>query len=723
MSNISTFGTFTVARLGIYASQKAIDIVANNIGNINTTGYTRQDIDQISLNMGATDRFNSMYNTRIGSGAFVIGVNQSRDQYLDILYRDEQASVGAMEGKLDALKRIDLVLDEVGRGDDEAGVIEAQFNTMIQQLEALTTKGPGRDEFDSLFRSSATSLVNTLHSYSSELQTLSENMRDNLHKEVDNVNTILERIRDLNASIRKTQLYGGNSLEQQDERNLLLDELSAYTRITVSKEKEYMGDNIYLDKIVVRTADVPERTLVDGIFGSKISIKQDGDGNDDPNFTLELSPLYNGNGAKLKLEDQYIGTLKLGDPVYTAGEVSDSSPLTVFESQADAEEILNYLVENDEDNTYAIEEIQDEDGNVTGYKIQKNEEDQHITTSYPDKQFATEEDEELEEGQEPVEADSFSKEEAEKIVGILNATAPRETDGEGRTLVTEYRAVKTDGSGEDATFEIQQFQTYYGQTELNEQDFYGKLQAAREALTRQGIFSTEEQIQNDPDATIKRGIPYYQKVLDVMANSLASVLNDANVAEGPLFSNSSEGNDTEGITAANISISKNWANGSLKVDTSSDKGERSTANENLTRILSLLSSSDIKFTAQGAAGFQEVQRDENGDPVLDEKGNPVYVMNNDARSQEVFFTGTFQELLTNHMEGNLASDIQIANTMLGNYQSVSEELYVDRDGVMGVDLNDEVISMMMYQKSYSAACRLMTVYDQMIDKLINGMAV
>ena len=37
-----------------------------------------------------------------------------------------------------------------------------------------------------------------------------------------------------------------------------------------------------------------------------------------------------------------------------------------------------------------------------------------------------------------------------------------------------------------------------------------------------------------------------------------------------------------------------------------------------------------------------------------------------------------------------------------------------------MDLNDEATNMMMYQKSYAAACQLMTTLDSMLDKLING---
>ena len=47
----------------------------------------------------------------------------------------------------------------------------------------------------------------------------------------------------------------------------------------------------------------------------------------------------------------------------------------------------------------------------------------------------------------------------------------------------------------------------------------------------------------------------------------------------------------------------------------------------------------------------------------------------------------------------------------------------DRDSVSGVDLNDEATNLMVYQKAYTAACRLMTELEEALDSLLNGMVV
>ena len=53
---------------------------------------------------------------------------------------------------------------------------------------------------------------------------------------------------------------------------------------------------------------------------------------------------------------------------------------------------------------------------------------------------------------------------------------------------------------------------------LLDNDLYGSLQSLRELLTEEGEFSTDADVAADPNAAVKRGIPYYQKALDSLIN-------------------------------------------------------------------------------------------------------------------------------------------------------------------------------------------------------------
>ena len=174
---------------------------------------------------------------------------------------------------------------------------------------------------------------------------------------------------------------------------------------------------------------------------------------------------------------------------------------------------------------------------------------------------------------------------------------------------------------------------------------------------------------------------------------------------GVLFSNRSNGNDPTNITAKNISISYSWSRGEVRVLQTKepnyvdpDTGEiqtNTTANDNL---LHMLAKFDEKLTYEA----KDVQAD--------------------ANSEGPFFEGTFQEMYT-AISGTLGGDGMETNARYKTYDLSALDLDNQRSSVSGVDLNEEATNMMQFSKSYSAACRLLTTLDSMLDKLINGTAI
>lgn len=230
----------------------------------------------------------------------------------------------------------------------------------------------------------------------------------------------------------------------------------------------------------------------------------------------------------------------------------------------------------------------------------------------------------------------------------------------------------------------------------------------------------------DPDPaagqTDERGIPYYQKSLDLLANEFARVMNEANVIRdenglitgGGILFDAGDGSNKWGeiidgnnnrvvITAANISISDAWSTGDTKLLCSRKDDAASGATDNLTHILAELTSKDHKF-------YTEALRD----PAFDPENPPA--------NTTPIFTGSLQDMFLN-IESVLGNDISSTTVVLTSYATTADGLYMDRDAVSGVDLNEEAANMMQYQKAYSAACRLMTTLDQALDKLINGTGV
>lgn len=802
MGNTSTFGTFTMARLGIYVAQHALNVTGNNISNINTQGYTRQQLDQTSMYYGAADRYQSRYDIRENGGVMAQGVDQLRDQYLDIRYRNEETRVGEATEKLSGLTQLGDIFDEVAKGEDGDGVLEARFNDFIQQIENLhKPENANKDDMDSIVRSAAEALTTQFHDYAKQLETLKKNMTAQFRQEVDQTNATLNKIRDLNESIRRTQVFGGSALTRKDERNLLIDELSQQIGIHVTYEMEDLGDGVQVEKLKITTAGNPSRTLIDGIYGSQLSIL-----NED-NYDLSLSELKDANGKLMPQQPNKT------EEVLTDIAATDLSKATTFKYQS-------YLQPPDK-------------ANPTDTEI--------------------------------AEAKLAAKNAAQAVVDQLNKKDDSKftmgDDGKNYTFDIEeqstaglYLIHRHEAGKQDAGTPIELI--YTKQCKLSDTELSGGLQARREMMTEAGEYSEAsdpalketDPLHYDADAGSKRGIPYYEAALNTLANTFARIVNEANTLYGssyvdtlppeklykmengafvsqdggtttdpakyilkdeyvncykrdengkflkadgsittnpqefvsidgyhdvktlyktneagkfvdadgkeladqenetnfvlknefmkyfktttnasgntvperdkngylipldkykeymgsPLFSNSSNGNltgttgndDDPPITAANISVAADWESGKHRMLRSKDPDADTltTKQDNLGHMITLLTSKHAFTTQTGTSGA-------------------------------TYFEGTFQEMLTDTIAGTLAKDANITQTMLNNYNTTADELYVDRDAVMGVDLNDEAMNMMQYQKAYSAACRLMTTFDGMLEKLINGTAV
>ena len=88
----ATFAGFSTALSALQANQKRLDITGQNLSNMNTVGYTRQQLDVSSLNYsgGVSHNMNGA-EAVVGFGVRMDGVSQLRDPYLDMQYRLQMA--------------------------------------------------------------------------------------------------------------------------------------------------------------------------------------------------------------------------------------------------------------------------------------------------------------------------------------------------------------------------------------------------------------------------------------------------------------------------------------------------------------------------------------------------------------------------------------------------------------------------------------------------------
>lgn len=273
MPSLGTFGSFGIATSGIYAASAALNVTGNNIANINTTGYCRQTLDLSAMRTGGADQYASSANLYFGSGVKTDSISHYRDPYLDIRYRNENTNCSELEAWSNSLDELARILDEVAKGDGDFGIIEAQFNDLMEQLQNLSEKA-GSEEYDTLVRSSADTLAKLFNSYATQLETVEINALNQFVEDVDAVNALLTNIRDMNEQIWKCDLHGDPALILRDQRNLLIDELSGYIGIDVTYTTEVLGMVTEAQNLTITIAGT-DIELVNGLYATQLTLPEE----------------------------------------------------------------------------------------------------------------------------------------------------------------------------------------------------------------------------------------------------------------------------------------------------------------------------------------------------------------------------------------------------------------------------------------------------------------
>ena len=247
----ATFSGFNTALSALQANQKRLDITGQNLSNMNTAGYTRQQLEASSLNYtNPISHYSNGNETAVGFGVSMDRVSQIRDPYLDIQYRSQSADCSYTNRLQTALNSLSKVLDET----TISGIRKA-FDDVLSTLTSMQDPAKVSDPiYESELRSKMQSVCNLFNQASRQITQAEQNEFQRLTGEgsseqgdVQKINDILRQIGDLNVQIKRNQVAGHPSLELQDKRNLLLDELSGYIPVETRyyKDDAHSGNNAY----------------------------------------------------------------------------------------------------------------------------------------------------------------------------------------------------------------------------------------------------------------------------------------------------------------------------------------------------------------------------------------------------------------------------------------------------------------------------------------------
>jgi flagellar hook-associated protein 1 FlgK len=242
-------------------NQTTIEVIGNNISNMNTAGYSLQNV-QLSpfpaLTMG--DFF-------IGQGVKVTDIQRAHDDFVTNQLQSASVGLGYANGQTSALSQLENVFS-VSQNN-----ISTNMDNFFDAWQQLST-----DPSDTTLRSAVLQqgsiLANSFNNASNALDTITGNINTTLTSNISTLNSQIAQIASLNQQIYTTEIHGQTNNSARDQRDLLAQQLA-----------QSLGANTYTDNRGMLAVQLPSGLpLVQGTTAMSLQTSNTGS-----NVTLQLN--------------------------------------------------------------------------------------------------------------------------------------------------------------------------------------------------------------------------------------------------------------------------------------------------------------------------------------------------------------------------------------------------------------------------------------------------
>lgn len=227
----STFGGLEIGKRGLYAQQTALNTVGHNIANANTPGYTRQRVNmEAARAIPYPGMSNDVNPGQTGTGVVVTDIARLRDEFLDRQFRNESKYVGYYEARKETLGKIETILKE-GTGEEKIGLQPAMDRLWgaWQDLANGAESSEVREEVIGF----ANGLIDVLNHITGSLKEFQADLNNQTSIKVQEINSIAQRISDINAQVARLKPHGYATNDLDDQRDYLIDQLAKLVDVEV----------------------------------------------------------------------------------------------------------------------------------------------------------------------------------------------------------------------------------------------------------------------------------------------------------------------------------------------------------------------------------------------------------------------------------------------------------------------------------------------------------
>ena len=647
---------FEIGLSALRVSQVAIDVVANNIANAGTEGFHRQRVVNESLESGTSSGF------RVGRGVSIAEISRIRNTATELSLTNVVADTEQVDQLLIIQRQVqEILVSGAGSATTELGNLFAEITELTASAGELSQRSP--------IIETANRLSGFLRQAANEFSNLQHNIRSQIEQEVVAINEDLTQLSRLNVVIQDLTARGASDAAERDNRDAVINSIAG--AVGVSRTESADGQlNLVIGTASIQQASFRNEFAVDEVDGE---IQLFLDGSDTPTELKSgrisaLQEMYNSTIPKYREKLDIFATelIRQFDSVHATGigpagsfEELDSSR-TVTSRQAPIGETSSFPIQAG-DLTITITEA---DGS------KRNE----VVSIDP-------------------EVDSLDAISA-RLNNITGLNSVVETTDNRLRLLT-VPGLKFDFTGSVATHPDL---TSYTGTAVPE------LSGAYSGPTNQNVTF---EVVGSGNVGLSENLSL--NLIDEDGNTIETV---------------SIGRGYEVGTKINFTNGVNITFDSGSVVNGETFTSRFVSNPDETGFLAAIGlNSFFEGTVAGDIGVSARLLD---DAQLFASGKTDDIADTtnlfsltDLEDERTMPGNSTLKQFVNEISVEVGFEISADEALQTSLSSIKERLETDRDSISGVDLNEEVLNLQKYQRSYEAAARVIQVADEALNTILN----
>lgn len=218
---MSLSGIASSALSALQATSTVLDVISDNVSNVDTTGYVRRTTTLTTTSSGGTV-----------TGVEVSDIDRTVSYYLDQETLTALGTSSQYETLSDLYEQIDALLGDVGDGTS----ITSQISDLTTAL--ATASQTGDDSSIASVIDALDDIASTITSLYSSLTTLQESANDQVTTTVDSINSYIQQIAELNSQIQTENALGNDVSGLNDQRDQLVQSLAELVDVQTSTQSD-----------------------------------------------------------------------------------------------------------------------------------------------------------------------------------------------------------------------------------------------------------------------------------------------------------------------------------------------------------------------------------------------------------------------------------------------------------------------------------------------------